>query len=222
MEKKLHAYELGILTDAERERFEMHIFECDECFKKAADFRKTSSLLRWDTDVRRTVKEIVPADAVTTVVRSSWLRPFDILLRDTPRLLLLKPILIAAVFCLLAYPAYKYWLEPETRPAIQQTINLYPTRGAGENTIELSHGGYVEINFVFERAVPHKSYPVRIASEDGIEVYSESAYSGFTPEGMGTIILPIELLSAGRYTLTITDPPAEEPDNQQVYYIQVL
>jgi len=34
-ERMLHPYELGMLPDADRAEFEIHLTECDSCFQKA-------------------------------------------------------------------------------------------------------------------------------------------------------------------------------------------
>ncbi|MFH2035686.1 MAG: tetratricopeptide repeat protein [Candidatus Zixiibacteriota bacterium] len=57
-EKLLHAYELGMLSGEELGEFELHLLECDYCFQKIKDLKKAAKLLRFDTDIQKTVCDL--------------------------------------------------------------------------------------------------------------------------------------------------------------------
>jgi tetratricopeptide (TPR) repeat protein len=51
----IHAYELGMLTDDDRRRFEIHMLECDSCFALVERSKATSRLLNTDKSIREVV-----------------------------------------------------------------------------------------------------------------------------------------------------------------------
>ncbi|MFZ5980832.1 MAG: tetratricopeptide repeat protein, partial [Candidatus Zixiibacteriota bacterium] len=57
-EKMLHAYELGMLSESEREELELHLMDCEYCFRQVQQFEKAGTLLRDDPEVRSTLVEI--------------------------------------------------------------------------------------------------------------------------------------------------------------------
>ena len=48
----LHRYELGRLTPEEEEELELHLLECDQCFRDFAEFQKTVEHLRFSRKVK--------------------------------------------------------------------------------------------------------------------------------------------------------------------------
>ncbi|MCP4684405.1 MAG: tetratricopeptide repeat protein [bacterium] len=58
-ETMIHAYELGVLSEKDREAFELHLLECESCFEAVRGFEDSSRLLRSDADVRSSVEEIL-------------------------------------------------------------------------------------------------------------------------------------------------------------------
>ncbi len=53
----IHLYELDILPPEEKEAFELHLYECQECFEAVRQFREETLILRHDPDLHETVKE---------------------------------------------------------------------------------------------------------------------------------------------------------------------
>ncbi len=53
----IHAYELGVLDDASRAEFELHLMECPSCFERVKSFAETAEFLRDDSDVKNLVRE---------------------------------------------------------------------------------------------------------------------------------------------------------------------
>ncbi|MBU0985422.1 MAG: tetratricopeptide repeat protein, partial [candidate division Zixibacteria bacterium] len=61
--ERLYAYELGMLNDADRDEFEVHLLECDFCRAEAESFLPTVSLLTDDSQTRDRVSELVGENA---------------------------------------------------------------------------------------------------------------------------------------------------------------
>ena len=62
----LHAYELGMLSDSEREELEIHLLDCDHCYARLMEMKQEMSLLRNDPDVRLTVADTLKEDPAET------------------------------------------------------------------------------------------------------------------------------------------------------------
>jgi tetratricopeptide (TPR) repeat protein len=58
-EALLHAYELGLLSDSDRDRLEEHMLNCAECLKAVAAFEKNADLIVSDPDVRSLLQDLV-------------------------------------------------------------------------------------------------------------------------------------------------------------------
>ncbi|HOP06307.1 MAG TPA: tetratricopeptide repeat protein [candidate division Zixibacteria bacterium] len=87
----IHAYELGRLTDEERQEFELHLMECEYCFKRVQAFRETTNLLLHDRDVQSEIKEqAAPHKPAEPESKPHWLR-WTIAAAAVLVLLILKP-----------------------------------------------------------------------------------------------------------------------------------
>ena len=84
---KLHAYELGILSEEECKELELHMLECPECDAQADSFEAAAAVIRESSEVR----DIVTA---TEEPRESWWRR-----HVTPRIYV--PALAAAAVLLI-------------------------------------------------------------------------------------------------------------------------
>jgi len=54
----LYPYELGLLSDADREAMEIHQLDCDYCYKKIKQFKQTVDLIQHDPQVKEKVKRL--------------------------------------------------------------------------------------------------------------------------------------------------------------------
>ena len=54
MKKCFHAYELGFLSESEKEKLELHMMDCEHCFQQVQQLQKAADLLRNDSEVRGT------------------------------------------------------------------------------------------------------------------------------------------------------------------------
>ena len=51
----LHAYELGLLSEREREQFELHLYECEDCFSRASKLEGAVEALRTSKVIHREI-----------------------------------------------------------------------------------------------------------------------------------------------------------------------
>jgi hypothetical protein len=203
--KKLYLYELGKLSGQERDEFEIHLIECEYCSKQAAEFGQTADFIRNDPGAREIVKEVLEFDEAKGRSKAGTLKLY---------------YLIAAVIIVVALlPLYKYVLMDKGEP-FTQTINLFPLRFANQQIIELSRGGDVIINFVYDSAVTSNSYKIYIISRDHDTVYVNEKFSAFNSAGSAAIILPASQFSPGYYTLKIVDSATEVRISEKLYIFQ--
>ena len=59
----LHAYELGMLADAERQELEMHLLDCPACRQSVLQFQEAINLIRQDKDIHDTIVILDQEDA---------------------------------------------------------------------------------------------------------------------------------------------------------------
>jgi tetratricopeptide (TPR) repeat protein len=71
---RLYAYEAGLLEDAAREQFELHLLECRHCHNLAVKFKDEARLIRQDPDLRRAVGDLAEKTASEPSWRSRYVR----------------------------------------------------------------------------------------------------------------------------------------------------
>lgn len=214
-EDMLHAFELGMLSDSNREKLEIHLLECDHCFENARGLADAAVLLRDDPDVKQFIDHIDKKKQPSKPARHKIL---NLLWPEKPRYILAKPIVILILFLIVSYPIYRFGVYQPS--GYQQTINLFPMRGGNANIISLEKGGEVIVNFVFENAKPGKLYDITISTRDGEIIYSDNKFSNFNTSGLGSIALPVNEFEKGDYVLNIVDPTSDERDSTYTYYFK--
>jgi hypothetical protein len=211
----LHAFELGMLSDADRERLEIHLLKCEHCFEKAKALKPATRLLRDDPDVRQF---IIQAAEERDLSKQRRPRILNLLWPEKPRFVLPKPLSLLILLVVLSYPVYRLGFHKS--PGYTQTVNLFPMRGGGQSMVSLEKGGDVIINFVFEQAVPGKDYRIVLAARDSDVVYSDDDFADFNRSGLGTVRLPVNRFKEGDYVLEIYDPALDKAENRVVYYFK--
>ena len=214
-EAMLHAFELGMLPEEDRDELQVHLLECDHCFEKASKMQQAAALLRDDPDVRIEIDQLSKKKLLFEWIGSKARGFFA---PQNSRYILLKPLFLLCIILIILYPVYRFGFHGSS-PYIQ-TINLLPMRGGGENTIFLEKGGDAVINFVCENAKPGTAYIVQITAPDGDTLYLNRNFTGFSEAGMGSLKIPISKFSRGDYRLTISDGSKAPPKVLQEYYFR--
>ena len=55
MRERLSAYELAMLSDEERQELELHLYECDACYRDLEQFADWIDFLKYSRQVRESV-----------------------------------------------------------------------------------------------------------------------------------------------------------------------
>ena len=120
----LPLYELNLLSEADREKFERHLFECDCCLESVKRFRNESFLLNNDPDVRQTVAASLEDSGKTSAIKPAVKR-----MRLLPSLI--PSIIVAFILIALIIKPWRIEFRPgheakasENRLAIMYFNNL--------------------------------------------------------------------------------------------------
>jgi hypothetical protein len=189
----LHDYELGLLSNEDNRRFEMHLYECDYCLEQVREFMDVSRIISKDPDAVALIENV--AEKSDKKKTSPYLR------------LLIAAILVVIV----AIPVYRYGIYEVPSDEIQ-TLELLPTRVGGSDVIYLEKGGNVELRFFLAKEYRGAAI-VTIMNIKGDTVVVIPDFSEFDANGMGTIIIPISDFDEGHYSITIVpSTDSEIPD----------
>ena len=184
----LHNYELGLLSDEDKKRFELHLYECDHCAGQVREFNDVTRYLLADEAFKGITSKIAREGEA-----DSKPRKFTTVFR----------YLVAATLVLaVAFTVYKIGIYKET-PRVTQTIELNPARMATDNTIYLADGGDVEIKFFVADGF-EGTLDLTIVSLTGDTILSRKDFSGYAATGIGKVQLRVSRFVAGYYILTAT------------------
>ncbi|MDD5427366.1 MAG: tetratricopeptide repeat protein [candidate division Zixibacteria bacterium] len=118
-EHLLHAYELGLLSDEERQEFELLLMNSEDYFQEALESEKTSQLIKYDPEIRSLIRhraeEMEKTEAARTAAGGSLLK------KRWPALV---PVSIAAIiiFFLLIFKDWRVDFRPQDE--VMATENL--------------------------------------------------------------------------------------------------
>jgi hypothetical protein len=214
----LHSYELGLLSEPERTRFELHLVECKHCLDELQSFETASRLLVSNGDVGAVLEQTLQGDAVPgSLLRRVWRRLWP----QGP--VVFKPAILYALLLALLLPAF-YGLQGPRElgfQEFQQVIELTPTRSASVATLRKSVGDLGIITFNFRGLEQAESYHLSIQSEDGTVVYDNPEYGSAGEYGRGSLMLPVSELEPGRYELSIENAQSQRAPTRRVHYFRV-
>ncbi|PKK85095.1 MAG: hypothetical protein CVT49_00710 [candidate division Zixibacteria bacterium HGW-Zixibacteria-1] len=205
----LHAYELGLLSTEEKDRFETHLLSCDYCYAEVKKFMPRGLMLGRAADVKKALQEKL-ADIGTEPSSRKKLSQYL-----WPRLpLILKPAFLYFLILVLLVPSYmglkkitEYEYGKEIKPV--QMIYLTPTRTPVKNVFESGK----ETDGVIFIACPgvdkNNSYILEILTESNLPVLVIDDFDKFDERGTAQLVLPWKLMKNGNYQLIIRESTAD-------------
>jgi len=201
----LHAYEIGILSEQEREQFEVHMLGCEHCHSLLTSFEERASLLTTSESVKAIVKEALPRETSEEPILS---RLWRVIWPKAP--IMLRPAVAYAVILLLLIPAYHGLRKaPDDRMRSVQSVHLLPGRSMTGDALKVSLGDDGLLSFVLRGAVAGEDYAVTILREDDEEIFRDNSFTGFDQYETGRLLLPLAQMEPGAYRLVVSDPRAE-------------
>ena len=104
-EKLLYAYELGLLSDEECRKVELHLLECRSCHDRTLQMEPAARLLRDDPDVRKRLENLAREEQRSAPTEQSRRRPWPRVVRFG--------LAVAAVVVLLILKPWDYQIRPD-------------------------------------------------------------------------------------------------------------
>ena len=196
----LHAYEIGALSDADTERFEIHLMQCEYCFRQVKDFQREAALLFGDDEVREAVRGIDRADWKQNSPTSKLKR---YLWPDSP--FIFKPAVAYFLVLLLIGPVY-LGLRQSGPDHIAEfaTVELTGVRSTEDQVLRISGEPWAKVRFWIGNPDSISVYSLTVVcSETEDTVLKVDEFRGFDEYGLGEVLLHVRRLSPGRYTLAI-------------------
>lgn len=194
----LHAYELGMLLETEKDSVETHLLECDHCFEQFQEFAPRRDMLVRSSEILELLDEVDPRGERPG---SSWQRLRKVLWPNSVPLVL-RPLVLAAALLLMIYPTYLGLRKGQPgEVATVQEIALMQTRSP--ETFAVDRGQSAVISFLCPDGSPGTVYSVSLSDKDGTIIYKDDRFSATDSYDVGRILLPSDLISPGTYTLTV-------------------
>jgi hypothetical protein len=215
----LHAYELGGLDEENRQLFELHLLECDYCFRELDQFSRCSLLLVQNEDVRLLVGEASgnakrPHSVISRIAGYLW--------PQTP--LVFKPGILLAVVILLCIPAY-FGLQNQERPSVLQFPQgalLSTYKDSGAEILSKSRGDWVKIAIELPSWEPEQEYQLLLLGPDERVIYEEKQFTAFDEYGIATLALRISDWEKGTYRIRLAGGPAEDKGLAAEYIFRIV
>ena len=186
----IHPYELGILSDSDKESFELHILECEECFNQLSDSVNISKELIESNKLKSLFAEKETSNSKT---QSQNITNFS---------LLLKPAALVAVILLMIYPSY-VGIEKIFNNSLRsvQEIGLVSKRANEINVFSLHKDKEILLSFLVPVEYTNSTSSLEIKKGDSEVIFEEDNFTGFDTYGVGRILLPSSTLDSGEYLL---------------------
>ncbi|MEW6412617.1 MAG: hypothetical protein AB1483_09115 [Candidatus Zixiibacteriota bacterium] len=187
-----------MLLEKEKDLLEVHLLECDYCFRQFVEFAPRRAMLLWSEEILQLLDELHPQ---TDSPGSTWQRLRRVLWPEGVPLVL-KPLVLAAALMLMIYPAYLGLRKGQAgEVATVQEIALMQTRSP--ETFSADKGQSAVISFLCPDGAPGTVYSVSLRDKDGTIIYKDDRFSSTDSYDVGRILLPSNLASPGSYTLTV-------------------
>jgi hypothetical protein len=187
----LYPFELGLLDERESHELEIHLYECEHCFKRVQNFKAAASLLVHDDDVHGELKAATEQDSESA----------DELSYGRKQRLLPRYLMAAVLVLAVGIPLYR-----SSTPVHIQSIYLTPMRGTETEVLSIDQGGAVEIHMAIELLKAGGVFSLTLHAVDGDTVYSDQEFGDFDSAGSSTLELPVDSFDPGYHMLTISDP----------------
>lgn len=196
----LFPYELGLLSEEERERFERHLLHCEYCHQQVLAFEPYAAVLqagramRLDFSGDREWKQ-TDRTVLSRLKEHLWPRvPFP-----------LRPAVLIGLVAVLLYPAIS-WLgeQSEEKVTAVPVLVLSPMRTAVPGEVVSGGSGSLVISIPFLDAEPDRVYVIRVKDDSAQLLYEEESVQGFDPTGWRHLFFSDGLLP-GNYRLSVIE-----------------
>jgi hypothetical protein len=209
----LHAWELDILTDEDKRKFEQHLIACSSCFEVAQKHRHAMEELRSNPAIQAQVSQYAGLGERGKPKREPWYAPIT-------RNPVWRYALAAVLLLALAAPLVYRQLSEETDLEVAQVIRLVPTRSTQNSIVYLDWGQGVEMQIMVPEITQPGSYVISVGPV-GLEEATWRDQVQFDSNGRANFVLPLSNLQPGPYELKVLDPKVPASTALRIYYFGV-
>ncbi len=209
----LHAWELDLLSDDDKLKFEQHLFECAGCFESARKHDDAMAGIRSNEMLRSRVREYAEAATQEEVTSEPWY----VRVMRSP---VYRYATAAVIVLALVVPALYHRLKIRSGQETVQVVRLMPTRSALGSTIYLDRGTRARLEIGVPEIAQALTYTVTV-SPVGSDRVSWRDRVQFNANGESVVTLPLSDLKPGNYELRIENPGPLGEKIFRVYYFAV-
>lgn len=199
--KLLHAYELSLLSDDEKDLFEAHILECGFCYRELHSFNPRGALLSGSETVKDELEREL-ANASSKKKAKSLFGPND---RS-----IFQPALLLFLIAILIWPSYvgiksMLYPPPENGIAPMQKLFLSSLRADGKSIFKGDRNldGLLVINCpAIEQEI---GYRMEIFDSNNKSIFIDPQFRVFDKYKNAEVRFPHRLMIPGRYSVVVTD-----------------
>jgi hypothetical protein len=217
LSRQLHAYELDMLSEQERDAFECHLLECDFCFEDLKQFAPRGTILSAAPQIRQLLDEMFPQpQSGTSLVKRIW----QILWPDGMPAIV-RPAVLIAVLLLMIYPA-QLGFRIISKPDISPVREIALMQARSPETFVVDPDQSVVLSFLCPKGEPGETYSVVLSDESRASIYTEEEYSDVDNYGVGRLLLPGRLIRPGDYKLSVRTSrqmPDEPQASEYIFHI---
>ena len=198
----LHAYELGLLDDTERQQFEIHLLGCEHCLSQIEKLHEHMTTMRTDSVVR----EAISAQCGGPVAGGNWLsRGWRWTWSSAT--VRIRPVVVGAMAILLFLGGYVLpgYLAKRTVESVQ-TITLASNRSANNETFVRSLGQDGLLSVIIEDAMPGRRFDLLVLDDRGRVLSRPSPVEATDSFLVCRLLFPSRLMSLGSYSVLVMSP----------------
>ncbi len=207
--KLLHAYELGLLDEKEKDLFETHLLSCDFCFEELKKFMPQAALLRSSPEVGKELSEGL-SEGDDSLSLGGKLKKY--LLPEVP--MIFKPAFLYLVILLVIGSSFVMFHQSKNgSSAIRpfQMIVFMTTRSVSTPVFSTDRKIDGAIFFRCPQVIAGKEYRLEILSDDTQDVvFLNEHFRDFDDNQTARLIYPYPLMEKGEYTLFVKDDKQKE------------
>jgi hypothetical protein len=209
----LHAYELNALAEEEAERFELHLLECEHCFREVETFGRELMVLRTDEGINAAARESSRENIV-----ERFFKRFS----GGRKTAVAGTLAMIATLLIIAIPVYLGLIKPAIFGGGEMQSVLFNDNRMGVKPLMISQGDKARIDIIFHEVAPDKAYLIEMMHLDDSLIVESRLFDQFDANGRGTLVVSLRDKKPGLYVLTMRDPNVKPAVSLREYTFRIM
>jgi hypothetical protein len=215
----LHGYELGLLSEAEKEAFETHLLTCECCIQSLQQGEAAAYALLKDKTVAAFLSSVSSDEEHEKGEVPRWRR-----ILWPSRHLVLRPLFLYVLIILLAIPAVRSFIGDDPADIRQiKTYYLTNNRNTPDSFVPGDAEKEIILSFHVDSYMPDRRYSVLITDTEGTQVTWIESFTSIDTYGVGNILIPLTSLQSGTYHVKIHSYPENRhtPEDSLIFQFDI-